>query len=72
MATRSQQTDKLAEDDPINEEDKYLNAVHEQIMQDSVPFRLNELFENRPILIMIIGGIIIGIFCAVCLIMKTY
>jgi len=72
MATRSQQTDKLAEDDPINQEGKYLNAVHEQIMQDSEPFWLSELFVNRPILIMIIGGIIIGIFCAVCLIMKTY
>ncbi len=72
MATRSQQTDKLPEDDPIIEEDKYLNAVHEQIMQDSEPFWLSELFVNRPILVMIIGGIIIGILCAVCLIMKTY
>jgi hypothetical protein len=28
MATRSQQTDDLPDGDPINEEDKYLDAVH--------------------------------------------
>ena len=72
MATRSQQTDDLPDGDPINEEDKYLDAVHQQIMQDSEPFWLSELYVNRPILVMIIGGAIIAIFCAVCLILKTY
>lgn len=70
--TRSQQTDKLPEDDPINQEGIYLDAVHEQIMQDSEPFWLSELYVNRPILVMIIGAFIILILCSVCIIMKTY
>jgi hypothetical protein len=41
-------------------------------MQDSEPFWLSELYVNRPILVMIIGGAIIAVFCAVCVIMKTY
>ena len=41
-------------------------------MQDSEPFWLSELYVNRPIIVMIIGGAIIAVFCAVCVIMKTY